>query len=263
VRAEIAAQGGVTAVNFTAAVTDVVLMAGGEDDRRLERIRGTGLPVHTGDEALGIALPAPATESAPTPVADTELAAYVGRHRGTTTGPGVPVMARGEVVDLPAAGAWTVNAAWRGDALADGTEVDVVAFLVDTDERVVTDEDFVFYNMPVSDHGAVSLSVDGDSEQSVRVDLSLVEEHHTKIVVAAALAGDATFGDLGAVTLAVDGDLVTAATATLDAATTERTLLLAEIYRRDGSWRLRTIGQGYDDGLAELAVRYGVAVVGP
>jgi DNA polymerase-3 subunit epsilon len=94
------------------------------------------------------------------------------------------------------------------------------------------------------------------------VDLHLVEDHHARIVIAAALAGDATFGDLGAITLAVDGDLVTAATATLDAATSERTLLLAEIYRRDGSWRLRAIGQGYDHGLAELANRYGVDVEG-
>ncbi len=260
VRAEIAAQGGNGAVNFTAAVTDVVLMAGGESDRRLDRIRETGLPVHTGSVALGIALPAPATETALAVVTDTELAKYVGRHRSDNTGPGVPVMVRGEVIDLPEAGAWTVNAAWRADALADGTEVDVVAFLVDANERVVADEDFVFYNAPVSEHGAVALSLDGDSEQSIRIDLSLLEEQHTKIVVAAALAGEATFGGLGAVTLAVDGDLVTAATATLDAATTERTLLLAEIYRRDGSWRLRTIGQGYDDGLAELAVRYGVVV---
>jgi DNA polymerase-3 subunit epsilon len=60
------------------------------------------------------------------------------------------------------------------------------------------------------------------------------------------------------VSLAVDSDLVTAASAVLDAATTERTMLLAEIYRRNGAWRLRAIGQGYDDGLAELAARYGV-----
>lgn len=260
VRAEIAAQGGNGAVNFTPAVTDVVLMAGGESDRRLDRIRETGLPVHTGSVALGIALPAPATESAPAVATDTELATYVGRHRTDNAGPGVPVMVRGEVIDLPEAGAWTVNAAWRADALADGTDVDVVAFLVDADERVVADEDFVFHNAPVSEHGAVSLSLDGDSEQSIRIDLSLVEEQHTKIVIAAALAGEATFGALGAVTLAVEGDLVNAATATLDAATTERTLLLAEIYRRDDSWRLRIIGQGYGDGLAELAVRYGVIV---
>lgn len=99
-----------------------------------------------------------------------------------------------------------------------------------------------------------------DSEQSIRVDLGLVEEQPTKIVIAAALAGDATFGDLGAISLSIDGDLITAASATLDAATTERTMLLAEIYRRDGSWRLRAIGQGYDDGLVELATRYGVDI---
>ncbi|MBW0114307.1 TerD family protein [Pseudonocardia abyssalis] len=260
VRAAIAGQGGTAAVNFTAAVTDVVLMAGGEADRRLARIRETGLPVHTGSTALGISVPAPAAETAPAPVTDPDLAAYVGRHRNDAAGPGVPVVVGGEVIDLPDAGAWTVNAAWRADALAEGTEVDVVAFLLDADERVVADEDFVFYNAPVSEHGAVALSVDGDSEQSLRVDLTQLDEQHSKIVVAAALVGGATFGDLGAVALAVDGDLVTAATATLDAATTERTLLLAEIYRRDGSWRLRAIGQGYDDGLAELAARYGVVV---
>jgi acetyl-CoA carboxylase carboxyltransferase component len=85
-------------------------------------------------------------------------------------------------------------------------------------------------------------------------------DHHAKIVVAAALAGGNTFGGLGAVTVSIDGGLVAAATATLDAATTERTTLLAEIYRRNGSWRLRAIGQGYDDGLVELATRYGVEI---
>jgi DNA polymerase III subunit epsilon len=260
VRTHIAAQGGSTAINFTAAVTDVIMMAGGETDARLRRIRETGLPVHTGSVALGITLPAPATVLDAGAATDTDLAAYIGRHRSDTAGTGVPVMARGEVIDLPDASIWTVNVAWRADALACGTEVDVVAFLVDADERVVADEDVVFYNTPVSEHGAVALSVDGDSEQSIRVELSFVEEQHTKIVVAAALAGGATFGDLGAVTLAVDGDLVTAATATLDAATTERTMLLAEIYRRQGAWRLRAIGQGYDDGLAELFTRYGVDI---
>jgi DNA polymerase-3 subunit epsilon len=88
----------------------------------------------------------------------------------------------------------------------------------------------------------------------------LIEEQHVSIVIAAALAGDATFGDLGAIALSIESDLVTAATATLDAATTERTMLLAEIYRRDGNWRLRAIGQGYDNGLAELATRYRVDV---
>jgi DNA polymerase III subunit epsilon len=172
----------------------------------------------------------------------------------------VPVLARGAVIDLPGDAVWTVNVAWRADAQAAGAAVDVVAFLVDETDRVVTDEDFVFYNAPVSQDGAVALSIDGDSEQSIRIDLELLPEQCSKVVIAAALGGDCTFGDLGAITLSVDGDNAGAAISTLDAATTERTLLLAEIYRRGDRWRVRAVGQGYDDGLAELATRYGVDV---
>lgn len=252
VRAEVGGLGGAAAVNLSVGVTDVILMAGGETDRRLPRIREAELPLHAGTVALGITLPAPCVAPGGS--------GYVGRHRSDAAGAGVPVLTRGAVVDLPDEPVWTVNVAWRADAVTTGVEVDVVAFLVDTDERVVADEDLVFYNAPVSEHGAVALSVDGDSEQSIRIDLGLVTEEHHKVVVAAALDGDAVFGDLGAVTLSLDGDSATAATSTLDAATTERTLLLAEVYRRDGAWRVRAMGQGYDDDLAALAARYGVVV---
>jgi hypothetical protein len=38
----------------------------------------------------------------------------------------------------------------------------------------------------------------------------------------------------------------------------ETALVCLEIYRRDGNWRLRAIGQGYADGLAGLARNFGV-----
>ncbi len=38
------------------------------------------------------------------------------------------------------------------------------------------------------------------------------------------------------------------------------TLVCAEIYRRQSSWRLRAVGQGYQDGLAGLVRDYGVNV---
>ncbi|MFB6892817.1 TerD family protein, partial [Kitasatospora sp. NPDC056327] len=44
--------------------------------------------------------------------------------------------------------------------------------------------------------------------------------------------------------------------------TTERTLLLGEVYRRGGAWRFRVVGQGFDHGLEELARGYGVDVEG-
>jgi stress response protein SCP2 len=44
------------------------------------------------------------------------------------------------------------------------------------------------------------------------------------------------------------------------AATVETALVCIEIYRRDGRWRLRAVGQGDDGGLAELARDFGVKV---
>lgn len=41
---------------------------------------------------------------------------------------------------------------------------------------------------------------------------------------------------------------------------TETVVLLAEVYRRNGNWRVRSIGQGYADGLGGLARDFGVDV---
>ena len=260
VRAEITARGGAAAVNLSANVTDLILLGGGEHDSRLPRAVAAGFEVHCAPITLGIPLP-----GATTAHLDLEPVAESPPHSwdvGHITGDNIvaPVLSRGAVIDLPDGNIWTVNVAWRADALATGAELDVVAFLVDETERVVTDEDFVFYNAPISQDGAAALSIDGDSEQSIRIDLDLLGEYCTRVVIAAALTSECTFGDLGAVTLSVEGHDATAATATLDAGTSERTMLLSEIYRRGQQWRIRAIGQGYDDDLAALATRHGVDV---
>lgn len=44
------------------------------------------------------------------------------------------------------------------------------------------------------------------------------------------------------------------------AASVETALACLEVYRRDGTWRLRAVGQGYDDGLVGLARDFGVDI---
>ncbi|MGH3466626.1 MAG: TerD family protein, partial [Thermocrispum sp.] len=80
--------------------------------------------------------------------------------------------------------------------------------------------------------------------------------------IAAAIDGPATFGQAGAIeiTAAPGTGARPLAQATLDAATTERTLLLAELYQRGPAWRIRAVGQGYDHDLATLARSFGVDV---
>ncbi|WP_435277843.1 TerD family protein [Rhodococcus yananensis] len=245
-RSRITQLGARPSLNLTAGVTDVLLLAGGEDDKRMPRVRARDLPVLTSADVDS------AVENGVVPP-----------HMRTEARAAAPVLSRGEVTDLPARmSSWAVNVAWKAETAGSEFDVDVVAFLLAADERVDGDDDFVFYNNPVGAGGAVELSVDGSSEQCLRVDLRQVPDECARITVAAAIDGPPTFGDVGAVSVNVDGDDGTVATFVLDAGTTERTMVLAEIYRRAGRWRLRAVGQGYDDDLAALAVRYGVDVDG-
>ncbi|MFD9903433.1 exonuclease domain-containing protein [Streptomyces sp. NPDC059063] len=161
--------GASAAVNLSASVTDVVVLTGGEADRRLSRIATLGLRVHDGGWLL-----APTAASAPMPTQNTS------ENPSDTA----EVLARGAVIDLPHADvAWTVAAAWSQHAAC---EVDVVAFALDEHEQVAGDEDFVFYSAPEHPDGTVRLALDGPSEQAVTADLGRLPWEVQRIVVAAA-----------------------------------------------------------------------------
>ncbi|MFD7733600.1 TerD family protein [Kitasatospora phosalacinea] len=251
VRARAVELGGAAAINLSAGVTDVVLLPGGERDRRMTRVAALGIPVHP-REWLG----APAAEPAGALVRDAAEHHDTAEHRDGTA---AEVLPRGGVIDLPAAGQWHVAASWAQQTRC---EIDVVAFVLDGDEQVACDEDFVFYGAPESPDGSLRLLCDGPTEQTVAVDLAALPPAARRIAIAAAIDGTDTFGDVGAVQVAlapgVDAPVV--AQATLDAATSERTLLLAEVYRRGPQWRFRAVGQGYDHGLEALVRGYGVEV---
>ncbi|MFD5983956.1 TerD family protein [Streptomyces cyaneofuscatus] len=250
-RTRVVELGGSAAINLSRTVTDAVLLPGGEADRRLRRMPELGLPVHDEHWLNAPGATSPATDSS-------------SPEREAGRPPSPLVLPRGGVVDLPvpqqdAAPLWHITAAW---APQEAVDIDVVAFVLDEDEQVTSDEDFVFYGAPENPAGTVRLLTDGPAEQTIAVDLASLPPGSRKVAVAAAIDGEATFGDIGAVQVtAVPGTgAAPLARATLDAATTERTLLLAEFYRRGPVRRFRAVGQGYDDGLANLARGYGVDI---
>ncbi|MFJ6082757.1 TerD family protein [Streptomyces sp. NPDC092369] len=243
-RTRVVELGGSAAVNLSASVTDVVVLANGDKDRRMGRITALELPVHDADWLTSPIVAAPDTAAV--------------RLNDPL------VMHRGGVIDLPMpsgrpAPEWYVTAGWAPQA---DCEIDVVAFILDEDEQVTFDEDFIFYGAPESPAGTVRLLTGGPAEQTIALDLASLPPATRKVVVAAAIDGPATFGTVGAIQIGAaaghSGPPLTRAT--LDAATTERTMLLAEIYRRGPIWRLRAVGQGYDHGLDTLARGYGVDI---
>ncbi|MGX1853606.1 TerD family protein [Streptomyces sp. NPDC055299] len=100
------------------------------------------------------------------------------------------------------------------------------------------------------------------AEQSLAVRPGALPAAGRKVVIAAAVDGIRTFGEVGAlqITAGCGSSALPLAQSALDAATTERTLLLTELYRRGPRRRFRAVGQSNDHGLDVLARGYGVDV---
>lgn len=243
IRKRITELGGSAAVNLSAGVTDILLLPGSDTDPRRDKAATLGLPTCGPD-----LLDTPGSEPPTSPLT-------------SETATPAQVLAHGQVTDLPITargGKWTLRTSWLQTTTA---EVDLVAFLVDDNHMVTTDEDFVFYNQPETP--GARLTLDGPTEQSLDLDLESLPTHCRRIVLAAALHSETlTFAHLGPIELEADPGPESGpfARATLDAATEERTLVLAEIYLRQNNWRLRAIGQGYPTNLATLARHYGVDI---
>ncbi|MFL6075707.1 MAG: TerD family protein [Mycobacteriales bacterium] len=141
-----------------------------------------------------------------------------------------------------------------------GAPVDLCALLLAPTGRVRSDADFVFHNQPAGAGGAVRLT----GTAAVDVDLDALPADVDRVLLAASL-DEGTFGQLAPPVGRLSGadgggDAAAFTLAGLDA---ERAVIAFELYRRQGDWKVRAVGQGYGGGLAELAGRHGVDVADP
>ncbi|MDT0475769.1 CAP domain-containing protein [Streptomyces sp. DSM 41014] len=132
---------------------------------------------------------------------------------------------------------------------------DVSALITDDGGKVGGDGDFVFYNQPA----APGARLGGDT---LTVDPPRLRPGASRVTVVVTPAEPGTpLGDLPSPTLQVSApDGRPLALFAPPRPRQETVLLLAEIYRRDGAWRLRALGQGYAEGLAGIARDFGVDV---
>ncbi|MFF7473006.1 TerD family protein [Streptomyces sp. NPDC008092] len=134
--------------------------------------------------------------------------------------------------------------------------------------KVRSDGDFVFYNQPAHASGAVRHEGKRRSGDLVTdtlfVDLARVENQIERIVLAASADGG-TFGQVPGLYVeirnAADGNVVARFDST--GATVETAFVLGELYRRQGGWKFRAVGQGYSSGLEGLATDFGITVDEP
>ncbi|MFD3746885.1 TerD family protein [Nocardia sp. NPDC058633] len=169
-------------------------------------------------------------------------------------------MMKGANVAVPAS-AVRVELGWQsGPSVPDA---DASALLL-AGTKVRSDDDFVFYNQAVHPSGAVRYEGKQQGHtvvDALSVNLGQVEPQIETIVLAASADGG-TFGQFHGLYIRVIDTANGAEVARFDSsgATTETAFVLGELYRRQGAWKFRAVGQGYDSGLAGLATDFGISV---
>lgn len=154
-----------------------------------------------------------------------------------------------------------VELGWRpGPGVPD---IDASALLL-ADGKVRSDADFVFYNQPAHASGAVRHEGKGPGTDAVSVDLGRVESGIERIVLAASADGG-TFGQVPGLHIRVLDAADGTELARYDSqdASVETAFVLGELYRRQGAWKFRAVGQGYGSGLEGLATDFGITVDEP
>jgi tellurium resistance protein TerD len=186
-------------------------------------------------------------------------------------------LAKGQRVSLekiaPGLSEIFVGLGWDVKTVDTGVDFDLDAsvFLLGTNERLISDKHFIFYNNLTSPEPAKSVEHTGDNltgagdgdDEVIKINLQQVPADVDRIVftvtIHEAQARKQNFGQVqNAFVRIVDRqsqqevvryDLV-------EDYSIETALIVAELYRKDGEWRLNAVGAGYQGGLQALLDRY-------
>ena len=157
----------------------------------------------------------------------------------------------------------------------DGTkfDLDASAFMLASSGKVRDDSGFIFYNNLVSSDGSIvhtgdNLTGEGDGDdEEIKVNLDAVPADVQKIAIAASIHDhdirNQNFGMMSNAYIRIVNDATNREIARYDLAedySVETALIIGEVYRHNGEWKFRAVGQGFKGGLAPLATHFGVSV---
>lgn len=142
---------------------------------------------------------------------------------------------------------------------APGLEIDFSCFGLDAQEKLSDERYMTFFNQPRTPCGGVALETPPGDRSGFAVSLQKLPDSVDRLVVTAAIDGPGTMSGIGRghVRILAGG----AETARFDFSgadfQAERALMLAELYRKDGIWRISATGQGFNGGLEALVRHFG------
>ena len=163
---------------------------------------------------------------------------------------------------------WDVRAT-DGEAF----DLDGSAFLLNEAGKVRSDADFIFYNQTTSDNGAVmhtgdNRTGDGDGDdESIIVELGKIPADVHKIAITVTIheaqQRRQNFGQVSSAFIRcvnADNDMEIARFDLSEDASVETAMIFGEIYRHNGEWKFKAVGQGFKGGLVAVAQNFGITL---
>lgn len=162
---------------------------------------------------------------------------------------------------------WDVKATDTGHDF----DLDASVFLLGANEKLISDNHFIFYNNLTSPDRDKSVEHTGDNltgigegdDEVIKINLKKVPADVQKIVVAVTIyEAQLRFQNFGQVQNAfvrivnAENKQEAARYDLVEDYSIETALIMAELYRKDGEWRLNAVGAGYQGGLQALLDRY-------
>ncbi len=166
-----------------------------------------------------------------------------------------------------------VGLGWDTNITDTGNDFDIDAsvFLVNSNEKLISDNHFIFYNNLASPDANKSVEHLGDNrtgagegdDEVVKVKLKQVPEDVNKIVMTVTIheaeKRQQNFGQVQNAFVRVVNAENQEEVIRYDLSedfSVETALIMAELYRKDGEWRVNAVGAGYQGGLEALLNRY-------
>ena len=162
---------------------------------------------------------------------------------------------------------WDINVTDTGGDF----DIDASIFLLDSNEKLISDKHFIFYNNLTSPDPEKSIQQRGDNrtgagegdDEIIDVNLKTVPTEIAKMVLTVTIhEAEKRKQNFGQVTNAFvrivncENETEIIRYDLTEEFSVETALIMAELYRKDGEWRMNAVGAGYEGGLPALVERY-------
>ena len=152
-------------------------------------------------------------------------------------------------------------------------DLDASAFMLGASGKVRSDADFIFYGQLRSADGSVehtgdNRTGDGDGDdEALKLNLQQIPQDIQKIVITVTIhdaeARRQNFGQVQNAFVRIVNDDTNREITRFDLGedySTETAMIFGELYRHNGEWKFRAVGQGYAGGLRAMCHQFGVNV---